>query len=166
MAQVEILERGATFSADNVYRYDLYRRIRSERDWTITFVLLNPSTADAFQEDPTVRRCLGYAARWRYEHVWVVNLFALRSTDPKRLREVIDPVGPGNDEAIREAVADAHLTILGWGTHGANLNRSVKVRAMLMVTRHARRIFCLRKTKDGHPAHPLYLPGDLLPQRL
>lgn len=166
MGAVTILERGATFSACGIFRYDLYRRIVSPRDWTITFVLLNPSTADAFEEDPTVRRCLGYAARWEYEHVWVVNLFALRATQPGYLRVANRPIGPGNDDAIDEAVADAHLTILGWGMHGALLGRGYEVRDRLMRTRHARRIFCLRKTKSGEPSHPLYLPGDLEPQRL
>lgn len=146
--------RCATFDPSRTYRYTL------ERHWGQTppavFVMLNPSTADAFTEDPTIRRCLSFAKREGCGGLIVVNLFALRATDPKALRSHPDPVGPGNDGIIQEAYHQGAPVIAAWGVHGAFNDRDKRVLWLLE--------FCdlhvLGLTKGGHPRHPLYVPGD------
>ena len=77
--------------------------------------MLNPSTADAERDDPTIRRCIGFSRAWGFGGAEMVNLFALRSTDPGRLREAADPVGPGNVAHIADAARGATQVIAAWG---------------------------------------------------
>lgn len=151
----------ATFDPTRVFRY------RLSRVWgpgpRVNFCMLNPSTADAFVLDPTVRRCVGFAKAWGMGACEITNAFALRSTDPRGLQRVPDPVGPGNDEAIVAAGRAADVVVVAWGVHATWTGRDHAVAALLAsagVTTH-----CLRTTKDGHPGHPLYVPADspLLP---
>ncbi len=149
----------ATFDETRTYRYTLHRR------WApggrrACFCLLNPSTADEFKLDPTLTRCLGYAQRWGFSAMEVVNIFALRSTDPAGLREHDDPVGPGNDRAIRTAARRADLLLVGWGAHGALLDRGAHVGELLAPIAAP---LCLGLTNAGAPKHPLYLRKDLEP---
>ncbi len=143
------LVRGAWL--DGPYRYLLWRRWADAA--SVLFVMLNPSTADALRDDPTIRRCLGYARAWGFGAVEVVNLFAWRATDPRELRRAGDPVGPGNDRVIAEAAARNHAVIAAWGLHGALLDRGSRV-AALLAPFGAR---CLGATAAGMPRHPLYL---------
>lgn len=149
----------ATFDETRTYRYTLHRRwaARGER---ICFCLLNPSTADEFKLDPTLTRCLGYARRWGFNAMEVVNIFALRSTDPGALREHDDPVGPGNDRAIRTAARRADRVVVGWGAHGALLDRGDAVADLLAPICDP---VCFGLTNAGAPRHPLYLRKDLEP---
>lgn len=166
MSKPAILTRGATFSACGEYRYDLTRRLARGAD-TVVFVMLNPSTADAFKEDPTVRRCVGFAHDWGYANLRVLNIFALRSTDPQGLRQCIDPVGPLNDDYLRRYCAPkkANRVVVAWGTHGAYLERGARALAILREVRGDSGGLCaLTWTKDQHPGHPLYAKGDLVPQ--
>ena len=138
------------------YRYSL------TRSWDDTlpracFCLLNPSTADATTDDPTLRRCLGFARRWGCGGVEIVNLFALRATDPRDLRRAADPVGPRNDAAIVRAATRAELLVAAWGNHGALHDRAKAVLAALARTST---VHTLGLTKLGHPRHPLYTPSD------
>jgi hypothetical protein len=147
----------ATFDPDRTYRYAL------TRCWdpglaVITFVMLNPSTADAFAVDPTVRRCLDFARREGAGTLQVVNLFALRSTDPRVLCKHPDPVGALNDRFIADAATGSDLVIAGWGTHGILHGRGEVVRGILSRA-GAARLCCLRITRGGHPGHPLYIPA-------
>ena len=167
MTEPMIRTRGATFSRCSRYRYDLTRWIRPYQfpGETVTFIMLNPSMADAYQEDPTVRRCLGFATNWGYEYVRVLNIFALRSTDPKALKVVADPVGEHNDLYIEEAAEDDGVIVIAWGTHGAiedehGVPRGDRVRNMLMDRRHDNVWQLGPSTQAGHPRHPLYLKGD------
>lgn len=106
---------GAVFSPDRIYRYRLTRD-GAMHGSTVLFIMLNPSTADETQDDPTIRRCMAYAARWGHARLEVVNLFALRATNPMQLRLFRgDPVGPDNDRHIMEAVQDADIVIAAWG---------------------------------------------------
>ena len=140
--------RGATFSADRRYRYRLWRRWDGARP-VVAFVMLNPSTADARRDDPTIRRCIGFAKSWGFGGMEVVNLFAYRTTDPGELRRVTDPVGADNDRHIRRAIARADLVVLAWGAR-------TRSRRLLSLP-HAR---CLGLTRAGQPRHPLYLRRD------
>ena len=152
--------RSATLGGDEKYRYILTRR-RGEGSRRVTFCMLNPSTADSCQDDPTIRRCTGFADLWGFTELVVVNLFALRSTDPKNLYQSNDPVGPDNDGYIQRACA-AELVICAWGAHGNFMNRGKQVldtmRSNGVHVRH------LGLTKAGQPKHPLYLRSDTKPE--
>jgi hypothetical protein len=123
--------------------------------------MLNPSTADAFQLDPTNRRCVGFAQAWGYGSMVTTNIFAFRSTDPAGLRTANDAVGPENDGAIVTAAKNADLVIAAWGAHGELQGRGEVVRKMLRdagIPLHV-----LRLTKAEHPGHPLYVAADTVP---
>lgn len=140
----------AEMSEDRVYRY------RLSRWWgdgpRATFVMLNPSTADEFANDRTVARCMSFATSWGLDGIDVVNLYALRATNPRMLWQVDDPVGPRNDEYILEAGSRGWPLIAAWGNH-AKRERVAEVLAMPGLDRLA----CLRTTKRGAPGHPLYV---------
>lgn len=159
MAEPTYIEQGATFSACGRYRYRLVRTWDAGLP-RVAFVMLNPSTADATQLDPTLRRCLGFARDWGFGSMVIGNLFALRSTDPQVLYRDADPVGPSNDQALQDIAVEAQLVVCGWGVHGTLRGRGKTVAARLAQLRapHA-----LRLTRDGHPCHPLYLPAALKP---
>jgi len=123
--------------------------------------MLNPSTADAFQLDPTNRRCVGFAQAWGYGSMVTTNIFAFRSTNPAGLRTTKDPVGPENDEAIVNGAKNADLVIAAWGTHGELQDRGNAVRGLLAGA--GIELHVLRLTKAGHPGHPLYVSGDTVP---
>jgi len=146
----------AFFSDDRVYRYTLSRIWLPGKPY-ICFVGLNPSKADENIDDPTIRRCIGYAMSWGYGGIVMVNLFAFRSTDPKNLLSATDPIGPDNYHHIFSNSWGAALTIAAWGVRGGYLGQDKKVRAQL-TNPH-----CLALTKEGHPKHPLYLKKDLRP---
>lgn len=164
---IPILATGAIFSHCESYRYDLYRWLdlgEYASGEIVTFVMLNPSTADAFAEDPTVRRCLGFAHAWGYEHVHVVNIFAMRSTDPRALKKTDDPVGPLNDHYIREWTRPDRVdrVVLAWGGNGKLLGRGDVVLRDILGWRDGRGVYRMGPAnKDGTPQHPLYLPNDI-----
>jgi hypothetical protein len=173
----------ATFSEDRLFRYALDRVW--DPDLPVTcFIMLNPSTADAFKVDPTVNRCLGYARDWGSGGLMVLNAFALRSTDPKALYGHPCPVGPENDRIIRETLHrfQPAQVVAGWGEHAAKIDHLGRTRKQYEACRlpgeygqpwrsRAERIadllgdrlMALRVTKDGNPGHPLYLPAHLKP---
>lgn len=146
----------AWFSQDRAYRYLLTRRWGAPHRW-MTFIMLNPSTADAFADDPTIRRCTGFAKREGCGGLDVVNLFALRATDPRHLRTSPDPVGPDNDEFITGHCQGA-LVVAAWGTGGTLKGRDRAV-ARLFAEAGAD-VRCLGVTGAGHPRHPLYVRAD------
>jgi hypothetical protein len=139
------------------YRYRLWRSFPEARgDARVLFVMLNPSTADGATDDPTLRRCLGFARRWGFARLDVCNLFAFRSTDPAALRTMRDPVGPRNDRILRAAAARAHLTIVAWGNGGQLHQRGAYVASSLLAEIP---LYCLGRTRGGEPRHPLYVAG-------
>jgi hypothetical protein len=157
---------GACFDASRVYRYRLWR------DWhappqpsrRVLWIMLNPSTADDVTLDPTIRRCIAFSRAWGYTGLEVVNLFALRATDPALLRRAADPVGAGNDAAIAAALGDCHAAVAGWGAHPLAVPRAALVRDLARALR--RPLFCLGVTKSGQPRHPLYLRAATRRQRV
>lgn len=153
-------EKGALVSQDGRYRYGLFRRWGDDGPG-ILWVMLNPSTADADQDDPTIRRVVRFSSGWGYAHCTVVNLFAHRATFPRTLRWEhwggTDIVGPGNDDHIREASLRCAHVIFAWGAHGTYLHRDRAVWGILK----NRGPLCLGVTKmGGQPRHPLYVKGD------
>ena len=151
------MKRTAEISQCRRYRYRLERWWDYNRP-AVMFVMLNPSTADAIQDDRTISRCIAFARQWGYGGLLVGNLFALRSTDPKALRRSDDPVGPLNDGALLDMAENAALVIAAWGAKGTFLRRNEAVLRLLPMP-----IYALKLTQDGHPNHPLYLPSDLKP---
>lgn len=149
----------ATFDDTRTYRYTLHRR------WApggrrCCFVLLNPSTADAVRLDPTNRRVVAFAKAWGFHAVETVNVFSLRSTDPKGLYAHDEPIGPRNDEFIRRAARRAELVVCGWGNHGRLLGRGHAVHGLLKGVCNPT---ALAVTGAGEPGHPLYLPASAAP---
>ncbi len=149
----------ASFDRTRRYRYALLRRFPAGSG-RVCFCMLNPSTADARVNDPTVRRCVGYALGWGFEELEVVNIFALRSTDPTALTRAADPVGPRNDAAIRRAARRADLVVAAWGAWGSLMGRGDA--ALALLCREAD-VHLLGRTRSGQPRHPLYLRADARP---
>ena len=144
----------ATYSDCERYRYQLTRIWQPEGRKAL-FIMLNPSTATETQNDPTVERCERRARTLGFGAFRVLNIFAWRDTDPRKMRAVAEPVGPGNDAAIREGCAWADRIICGWGTHGEHLGRGAQVETLVRDTGLAP--YHLGLTKAGHPKHPLYI---------
>jgi hypothetical protein len=153
---------GAAFSVCRRWRYLLWR-CWDERKPVANFLMLNPSTADEFQLDPSCTRARSYAERWGFGGVLVTNIFAWRATDPEEMKSVKDPIGSGNDRAIVKAATEAKLIVCAWGNHGEHLGRANAVADLLKKSRIA--LHMLRLNGSGHPAHPLYLPANLTPAR-
>lgn len=151
---------GAEFSPDRALRYRLWRTWDVTKPY-VAFLMLNPSIADENVLDPTVTRCVEYARRWGYGGVYVVNLFALVSSDPAALYRADDPVGPDNDSAILEVAQRAGLVVCAWGNHGVHHERRGAVLRMLRAA--GVNLSYLRLNGTGEPSHPLYLPGSLAP---
>lgn len=164
----------AVLSDDGVYRYVLRRQwpltlegsdLARPVPFTCMFIMLNPSTADAMVDDPTIRRCVSFARRWGYEQLLVCNLFAYRATDPRFLyRE--DPgmvVGPENDDWIVRCANEASVIVAGWGEHGGYLNRDEQVVELLTHGDRPMPIHCLARNASGRPKHPLYIRNDAVP---
>jgi hypothetical protein len=137
------------------YRY-LLTRIWDPAVPPVVFLMLNPSTADALEDDNTIVRCTGFARREQAGGLVVVNLFGLRSTDPRALLHHPDPVGRHNDVFVRQAVSLGSTVIAAWGAAGVTGNRGPEVTEAL--TARGVRLRCLGRTSTGQPRHPLYLP--------
>ncbi len=150
----------ATFSDCGLYRYTL-TRIWNPDGPIWVFLMLNPSTADQFVNDPTIARCQARAYRAGAGGIIVVNLFALRSTDPRALYSAADPIGPGNDAAITEACLKAERVICAWGKHGSFRDRQREVRELL--ERIGVQPYVLVLNQDGSPKHPLYVSNTTTP---
>lgn len=149
------LRRGAEIIGE--YRYSLSRQWDAGAPYRV-YVMLNPSTADAYADDPTIRRCISFAQRDGFGGIMVLNLFAYRATDPRELGRALDPVGPENDDRLRR-VFETQLqlglpVVAAWGA-GAPAARVAAVKALVpgLQWHH------LGLTKGGHPKHPLYLAG-------
>ena len=149
---------GANFSRCLRYRYSLWRT------WDplgskVMMIGLNPSTADARKDDPTIRRCIGFARSWGHGGLIMTNLFAFRATYPSELKQAPDPVGARNDEWIRRLARRADRMVAVWGNDGAWLDRAERIQR-----RFGPRLQIIRLNQSGSPAHPLYLPARLAPK--
>jgi hypothetical protein len=156
---------GAYISPCERYRYSL------TRDWgqttyacnRVAFIGLNPSTADAAEDDPTIRRCIRYAQDWGYSGLLMVNLYAYRATDPRDLAEAPDPVGnPHNDRAIQNLAPTCDLFIAAWGATDAPWRNERAAAVCRLLDGYF--LHSLGVTREGHPRHPLYLRADAKPE--
>ena len=157
---------GAVLSPDRRYRYVLWRQLRWDEDAPdFVAIMLNPSTADEAVNDPTIRRCLGFANRERAGRLIVVNLFAMRATDPAELKQwtIQQAVGPNNltymIQVVRDAASRPGSIVLGaWGAHPIAAGEAEDAREL--VASFDMTMMCLGTTKSGAPRHPLYVRGD------
>lgn len=147
---------GADISADGVYRYHLWRAWG--RGDHAVFVMLNPSTADHETDDMTIRKCCGFARRWDCGGIEVINLYALRATDPMILRDVEDPEGPGNPSTWAAILRYFHRgpIVAAWG--GSFPRALAPSRALCRSDTSSWQ--CLGRTTEGHPRHPSRLAYD------
>jgi hypothetical protein len=166
-------QRKTEFSPCRKWRYTLWRSWAIE-DLTgfensaethaheyVQFIGLNPSTADEVKDDPTIRRCIGFAKAWGYGALCMTNIFAFRATDPEVMKLESDPVGMGNDTYILNCAKQAGIVVAAWGTHGSHNDREDWVKKMFFDC--GIKLHHLGLNSDGSPKHPLYLRKDLKP---
>ena len=161
MKKYEPNDNNAVISDCGRYRYALSRKISHESEKTLCFICLNPSTADAKKDDPTVRRCMRFAQDWGYGGLYIVNLFAWRGTDNNvLLREPESKVGRYCDHYIDKYITACDMTVAAWGAFVSS--RKLLWRAEEISARFDK-LWALYIIKNGHPLHPLRARGDLDP---
>lgn len=149
------MNAAAVIDETQMYRYSLSRKWADGEQ--VTWIMLNPSTADALIDDPTIRRCIAFSKSWGYGGLHVVNIFAFRATNPKALRSAVDPFGPSNARYVFEAMRNEQR-VAAWGCS------PLPVPTIIQSLLAEYRMMCLGKTKEGHPRHPLYVRGDTVLQ--
>ncbi len=173
---IDLSDSGAFMSPDKVHRYVLWRSDHTMRiglglkglepRGPVVFVMLNPSTADADHDDPTIRQCQGFARTWGYESLIVVNLFGWRSSSPDALTAAladgIDVVGEDNDLWIASAAMAASRIVVAWGARAVATRRSYKVCQTLNQI-FGGQLWCLGTTANGQPRHPLFVKRSTEP---
>lgn len=163
------VDRSAEISECGSYRWWLRRSWRFWKDGQpvtgkgiCCFVMLNPSTADALRDDPTIRRCIGFARSWGYNALCVRNLFAWRATDPRELGKAQNVTGGHRGDMELLAACTADMLVAAWGA-GAPFGRDMDVLELWGKHFPGVPIHCLGTTKHGHPKHPLYVKADTQP---
>lgn len=153
------MKKKAVISKEGLYRYTL---IREWDPWLprVMFIMLNPSTADANNDDPTIRRCIGFAKSWEFGSIAVGNLFAYRATNPKELLTVADPIGPDNQHFLEHLESGSDIVVAAWG-NGPIVRKLIGNNNPVPWIND---VYCIDRAKDGTPKHPLYLKGHLIPQ--
>ena len=154
------MNKTAIIDSTGKYRY-LMTRIWDEDLPPAVFIMLNPSTADAEEDDPTIRRCISFAKDWGCGRIKVVNIFAYRATNPKELLNTKDPVGLENYQYVKETIINAGLIIIACGAINKKLKQSYK--KIFEILKEVD-IYCLGVTKEGYPRHPLYLKRTAIPK--
>lgn len=161
---------GAVWSPCGRYRYALWRVWGEPGDPIAAFIGMNPSSADAHHDDATVQRCRGFAWRWSYAGLLMLNAWGIRGTDPEEaLAEGQDPIGADNDDLIarhadrgilalsESTEAPIGLWVAAWGNQGARQGRGEAVAGIVAQSRY---VYCLGRTKSGHPRHPSRIGYD------
>lgn len=158
------VKKTARISVCGRYRYTL-TRVWDDDLLPLVWIMLNPSTADALEDDRTIARCCAWAHRLGFGGIVVINLFAWRATKPAEMRKVGPAaIGPENDDVLRDVAnrSREHMIIAAWGADGDHLGRAGIV--IDLITRELMMpLWALRLTAQGHPGHPLYIPGDVTP---
>ena len=142
------------------YRYLLWREWNTSSK-TVSFIMLNPNSADAQINDPTITCCINFAKSWGYGRLEVVNLFAYRTSQPSLLKQAAEPIGKDNDRYIMKSVLKSDRVILAWGNHGTWQKQDLYTLQLLKNYNH---LYSLGMTKKGCPRHPLYLSRTIKPQ--
>lgn len=156
-SKTSIATGAARFSDDRKYRYLLTREFGGIS--TCLFLMLNPSIADDVVDDPTIRRCIGFARREGFGRLEIVNLYGFMATEPSTLFAEQDPIGTENDSAIEESLDRANLVIAAWGNHGSYSPNRVE-HVVGMIRNYGKRAVCFGLTKQIQPRHPLYLAAN------
>lgn len=161
LGPLSTVAKNAVLSECGTFRYFLTRVWNTQLPLMV-FLMLNPSTADAEVDDPTIRRCMGFARRDGYGGIIVVNLFSFRSPSPAAMKEIEDPIGPDNELWLQRAFTYALYAkadaVAAWGVDGRHRDRDYEV--VKMAESIGLELKCLGKTKGGDPRHPLYVKGD------
>lgn len=152
------MKKSAIVSKDKMYRYELSRSWDSEKPY-VMFIMLNPSTADASKDDPTIRRCINFAKSWDYGGIFVGNLYAYRTTHPKELKQIANPCGSENITHLISMARRSAIVVCAWGNNKGIPQNITKIF-------YYKRLYYIEKSVNGTPKHPLYLKGNLMPQRL
>ena len=148
---------GATLSPCAMYRYRLWRCWDTNKPM-ITFIGLNPSTANAFEDDNTIRKCMKFAKFWNFGGIWMINLFAYRTKSPDIMKQAEDPIGSEAREYLDMTLDLTHTCVAAWGNHGEYQDRANEVLSIIREKNIP--VKCLGKNKNGTPKHPLYLKSD------
>lgn len=168
----DFMKRETVFSEDRVYRYTLWREwalpsgmpyllpLKRQSDY-VQFIGLNPSTADETNDDPTIRRCIGFAKRWGFGAMCMTNLFAFRATAPEVMKAQTHPIGTDNFQWLLRIANGAGMIIAAWGKHGNHLGHAEDIINRIKVQQI--KIHHLGTNRDGTPKHPLYLLRNLHP---
>lgn len=159
------MEKNAVISDCGNYRYSLSRIWNSTKP-TILFVMLNPSTADANQDDNTIRRCINFCKSWGYGGLVVCNLFAYRSTNPFELLNIIDPQGDDNFSSLEYYAQLSEIIVCAWGNEPVLKKIPDHRKIVEFIYQKKAKVHFLELSKNGVPKHPLYLKKDLLPIKL
>lgn len=165
------IKRSAVLSKDGAYRYVLHREMHPMvGKGNVVWIMLNPSTADAEKDDPTIRRCMNFSVDWGYGSMTVVNLFPLRTPSPEKLIEVMTKAQGEPKDVLKTNMGyiesecawnNPGLVVCAWGTNGKLLKRNRLV--LKKLGELGVNLTALRLSEDRHPWHPLYLPKDLKP---
>ena len=145
-------DNGAIFSDDRKYRFVLWRKWDKTKPM-IMFIGLNPSTANENHDDPTIRRVVGFARKWGYGGVYMLNLFTYVSAYPAELTKCEDPLLMA-DHYLEVFCHKAELIVFAWGNFPEAVERSRRMQFLFPSAR------CFGKNKNVSPKHPLYLPGS------
>lgn len=160
------MDRGAFISKCKKYRYGLWRQWDTKKA-SVAFFMLNPSTADGEQDDPTIRKCMTYAYGWGYGGLYVVNLSPYRATDPKELSkvEVPDSIIENNVIHIRSLEPAVNTFICSWGANKVPEKVRQSIKDVILELQEKGKLYKLGLNKNGTPKHPLYLSNKLLPTK-
>ncbi|MCM8542390.1 MAG: DUF1643 domain-containing protein [Lentisphaeraceae bacterium] len=162
--ELEFNVEGAVFKDAHITRCEKFRywltRKWNNGDNYICWIMLNPSTADASNDDPTIRRCISFSKLWGFDGLYVVNLFSFRATDPKELKKAGGPVGEHNNEYIKFISSICSRVVCAWGNHGKLKDQYKTVCEILYAHCSHENFFCLGKTGAGQPKHPLYVESS------
>lgn len=155
-----VLSSSAKFSKDKdkTYRYLLERRWNREEYNDLVFIMLNPSTATELEDDRSVRKCTEIARREGYDGVKILNLFALRSTDPGFMLRHCAPMGEDNDW-VTALIVNGRDVVCAWGNHGFHKDRAMEV--LLLIAKKAKTLYYIEMNKTGMPKHPLYMKNNV-----
>lgn len=165
-SELESINKDGYISSCKKYRYFIEREWDSSLDKAM-FILLNPSETGLYEDNPTIRKCMGFSKGLGYGGIYLANLYSYRATNPKELKKVIEKKGEiyaqgeKNIEIIKKLEKRSDILILGWGNNAKNFQMSQDILKIL----DRKKMRCLDITKEGEPKHPLYIRYDLVERK-